>query len=387
VYTFGGSGPNDDATAGSAAQGPDGTVAVVGAYGGTAEFGGGKTATAGNQQREACLLKLGTDGSLSFIRSLKNTSDLTSSASANDVAIGQDASIYVVGAHYGKIDFDFDGAGDSQDAGSAWRAFASKYNSSGTRYWTKFIAGGSESKLGRIVSGVDGSLWMSGTFSGTADFDLDAGKNEATANTSDAFLLKLDVAGGFLKLWVWNGSSGAAPPSVALAGDGGVFVGGAFWDGSMDLDPGPGQDIRSTASDTDDAYLVRVKSDGSYAWGYHFGGAASEMIAGVVALTDGGVIITGSFGSSVNFAAPSGNDLRDPAQGSLFITKLGPNREYRWTISAGSSATSAAGIAVLKDGFSVAGGAQGSGDFDPGPSIDRVTVASGATGFVTRYQF
>lgn len=139
----------------------------------------------------------------------------------------------------------------------------------------------------------------------------------------DPFVLALDVATG-LHRWdrVFHnavGTHGNSNGGYALAvGDDGVFITGAFT-GSMTF----GGPMRQAFGPSGDIYLVKLDAaTGAWQWDVGIGGPGSDSAWGVTAVA-GGVVLTGSFESTVDFDPGLIPSLRHSAgERDLFALKL-----------------------------------------------------------------
>ena len=112
----------------------------------------------------------------------------------------------------------------------------------------------------------DDTIYITGDFSGTNDFDPGGSTDDHTSLYGDfyAFITSYDSSGQYR----WTRTWGAIAPLVRTIGkdifvdsSGNVYATGYF-DGDVDFDPGTATDIHSGPGD----YLIKFNSDGSYQW-------------------------------------------------------------------------------------------------------------------------
>jgi hypothetical protein len=223
------------------------------------------------------------------------------------------------------------------------------------------------------------------------------------------------------------GTDSIWPLAIAIAPDGSYVVGGVF-DGTIDFDPGAGQDIaRATTSGT--TFVTKFSADGAYAWTRTFsetvlyglavapdgtvvlcgsatsgasvvalepsgtvawarifaavGAGASSRAERVAVTGDGSVIVVGLFAGQVDFDPGPGTDESDAAAGGLFAVKLSAGRLIWARTFVGDLRPGA--VRVHPDGTIWLGGQfQGTGDFDPGDAEDPRTATKGLDVFVER---
>lgn len=181
---------------------------------------------------------------------------------------GGDGSLFLVGGFAGSEDFDPSPGTDIKDGGPG-SLFVTKLNADSTYGWTRLIAGaasadGSEGSTIVVTDATvsaTGSLLLSGEFESVVDFDPGPGTaNAGVDGAHRAYVLSLATDGSFGWVRTWA-DSGVADAVVGASGV--IYVAGIF-DGSIDLDPGPGVDSRTS---DDGGYLVKLTDAGDYVWG------------------------------------------------------------------------------------------------------------------------
>ncbi len=231
----------------------------------------------------------------------------------------------------------------------------------------------------------DGSVYVTGNFCKSVDFDPGPGVCELPANClQDAYLSKFN-RNGVLE-WVRNwgstnpsGKGSVGEKGVAVDGLGNIYVTGNFY-GIFDFDPGPGVDEHSTNA-ASDAFLCKYDQDGNYHWARTWGGAEPIIGDGGYAVStdaDGNVYVAGAFCGTADFDPGPGVD-EHTANGNIdsFICKFNANGDYLWG--------RVWGCEVQDYSYGVASGDSGevyvtgrfifTVDFDPGPdTVQRTSV-------------
>ena len=77
---------------------------------------------------------------------------------AKSLTTGSDGAIYVAGSTYGNLD----GQVNSGDRD----AFVTKYNTDGTKAWTKLLGTGSYDWVSSLTTGSDGAIYVAGSTGG-----------------------------------------------------------------------------------------------------------------------------------------------------------------------------------------------------------------------------
>jgi uncharacterized delta-60 repeat protein len=238
--------------------GIDGSILVCGYTDGSLD---GQT---NSGSTDAFLTKYNTDGSKAWTRLLGTSVD----DYANSLTAGIDGSIYVCG--------DTDGSLDGQTNSGSTDAFLTKYNTDGSKAWTRLLGTSVGDYAKSLTTGIDGSIYVCGYTDGSLDGQTNSG-------SVDAFLTKYNTDGSkaWTRLWGMSGIDIAKTLTTGI--DGSIFVGG-YTDGSLD-----GQ----TNSGSVDAFLTKYNTDGSKAWTYLWGGANFDIATALTTGIDGSIFVGG----------------------------------------------------------------------------------------------
>lgn len=220
---------------------------------------------------------------------------------AYSVTTTSDGSIYIAGYTNDNLD-------GQTNSGSA-DAFISKYNSNGTKIWTRLLGGSSYDLAGSVTAASDGSIYIAG----------ELGKRQGGGYYTDAFVRKYNSAGvqAWTKTLTTSGSSKAK--SIATASDGSIYLAGAAG-GNLD-----GQ----TYSGSGDAFLCKFSSDGTKVWTRLLGTTASDEAFSVTTANDGSIYIAGGTNGSLEGQINKG--FLD-----AFITKFNNDGTKSWTKQLGT---------------------------------------------------
>ena len=296
-------------SSGGVATASDGSIFITGSTTGDLD---GETNAGSN---DAFLTKYGSDGTKAWTKLLGTSS----SDYGLGVATASDGSIYITGYTNGDLD-------GETNAGST-DAFLTKYDSDGTKAWTKLL-GSSSSDISRGVAiASDGSIFITGSTTGDLDGETNAGSN-------DAFLTKYGSDG--TKAWTKLLGTSASERSrgVATASDGSIFITG-FTLGDLDGETNAGNY---------EAFLTKYGSDGTKAWTKLLGTSIFEESYGVATASDGSIYITGYTNGDLDGETNAGST-------DAFLTKYDSDGTKAWTKLLGtSSAEESYGVATASDG-------------------------------------
>ncbi len=299
-----------------------------------------------------------------------------------------DGSVYYSSFFTGTPDFDPGAGTDSIASNGGQDGFISKFSSAGIYQWTKRWGGASDDFQRSVAIADDGSIYTAGTFAGTVDFDLGAGTTNATAFSGrDAFLVKLDSDGNFqwVKTWGYTGNE-SAPYGVDTDADGNVFV-NHFFVGAIDFDPSAGI-ATSTSTGSNDVYLSKFASDGTWQWTKTWGGTGDDQSPRFDVADDGSIFTVGIFSAEADFDPGVGAASSTPVGSyDAFLLKLDNDGIYQWSKTLGGTGFDyAGGIGFDGDGSIYAAGYFNSTiDSDLGAGTTNVTSNGASDAFLLKF--
>jgi hypothetical protein len=227
-------------------------------------------------------------------------------------------------------------------------------------------------------------LAVVGLYQGNVDFD--PGPGVAMPDGAGVFLAKYGLDGSFV--WVRSVQAdywGTQALGVAVDPDGSVYVAGYFF-GTHDFDPGPGTAMLAAIGSTD-AFVLKLKSTGTFGWVKQLGGASARTFGNRVAFDGGSAFVQGTFVGTVDFDPGLGTAvLTSGADGDVFVSRLDPDGEFAGAWQLGHPSASAAALAINAElRVLVAGSFSGTSDFDPGPGTYPLSAFAGRDAFVCRF--
>ena len=276
-----------------------------------------------------------------------------SSTWAMGIATDSVGNIFVAGRTFGGLD------GNTLTGISDF--FVTKYNSSGTKQWTKQLgaSGSTTGAYGGVKTDSAGNIFVAGYTTGNLDGNILTGY-------SDFFVTKYDSSG--TKQWTKQlGASGAADiqaRGVATDSAGNIFVTG-YTNGNLD---------GNTLTGLNDFFVTKYDTSGTKQWTRQMG-AVGRATGGSAVATDviGNIFVTGYTGDGLDGNVLTGNE-------DLFITKYNSNGTKQWTKQLGASAASTDSTGLVTDSAGnifVAGYTNG--------NLDGNTLIGTKDFFVTKY--
>lgn len=327
---------------------------------------------------------------------------------ANTVAVDTNGNVYVAGQFSSTVDFDPGLGEDWHTANGICSPFLSKFDSAGTFQWAntwgnenangvesavtdsenniyvfsydsinKFDSNGNQSWAinwgGTYPRGMaicnQNVLCLTGWFQGGIDFDPGP---EVDMHWGSGYLSRFDLDGNYLGAGAWDGLG----LDVAADNRGSIYVTGYF-NNTIDFDPGPGIDLRTSVEGSGDAYLSKFDSNGIYEWVLTWGGPAGEEGNGVAIDNLGNVCVVGCFsGDLVDFDPGPGIDEHSsyPDRRTMFLSKFDDQGNFQWAGTWGGSYSIGAygDIAIDNwDNIYITDMFVGVVDFDPGDGVDN----------------
>ncbi|HKR07193.1 MAG TPA: T9SS type A sorting domain-containing protein [Bacteroidia bacterium] len=203
------------------------------------------------------VLKWSAAGNFTWADNMGNSSGGDWGASIKTDAAGNPV---ITGTYFGTVDFD-PGAGtfNLTAAGSNGDIFVVKLTSStGAFMFAKSMGGTGLNQPYGLALNSAGSIYVTGLFSLTADFDPDGPAFNLTASgPSDAFIVELDASGNFLWAYGFGGTDSDFGRGISTYGSD-VYATGVFAF-MPDFDPGLPVYNLSSFSNSSDAFLLKLR--------------------------------------------------------------------------------------------------------------------------------
>jgi len=237
-----------------------------------------------------------------------------------------------------------------------------------------------------------GNIYITGIFRYTVDFDPGAGEDCHTAiGIYGAYLSKFDPEGNFQWVRTWGGltdTDSICTRGVTVDDSDVVYITGGF-DGIIDFDPGPGEELHQSSLD-DDVFLSKFDMDGNFLWVRVWGGTGHDEAWGLAADNAGNVYVTGDFADTVDFDPGDGVDEHTTYSISyIFLSSFDPDGAFLWARTWGGDGGSNTGYGASVDGFGnvfVTGVFSGTADFDPGAGEDiHLGNSPGVSAFLSKF--
>ena len=359
-----------------------GNVYTAGIFKGTVDFDPGSGTTnltsAGND--DAFISKLDASGNCIWAKSFGGTGvDL-----ANSIFIDAIGNLYVTGAFQGTVDFDPGSSTNNLTSIGSPDAFIIKLSGSGNFIWAKQFGGTIRATGNSIKVDATGSVYTTGFFEGTVDFDPGSGTTNFTSiNIGDAFISKLDGSGNFIWAKQLGGTSGTQPSSIFVDATGNVYTTGSFG-GTTDFDPGSGTYNFMVAGWGGDTYISKLDISGNFVWAKQMVGSAYAGGSSITVDASGNIYTTGTYIGGVDFDPGPGIYNLSSGGSTAFISKLDVSGNFLWAkhfIEQTGFSSNSGGNSIALDvsnNIYITGTFQDTVDFDPGTGVNNL-ISTGMT--------
>jgi Beta-propeller repeat len=268
--------------------------------------------------------------------------------------------------------------------------YLQKQDKSGHLLWATSFGDITDDYDNAVTTDASGSVYVTGSFTGTIDADPGPAVFNLTSQGTDIFIIKLDTDGNFL--WGINvgGPDSDIPYAITTDAAGHVYVTGSFQSTNVDFDPGPSIYLLSTEGQFEE-FILKLDTDGNFLWAYQPLSGNGDFSVGYSVSVDaaGNVYTTGAFNGTVDF--DSGAGLASfTALGFMdgYMSKVDSNGYFVWAKQISSCSGIDYGRAIVVDTSGtiyVAGAFENSSDFDPGPGVLNLTAAGNSDVYISKF--
>ena len=224
---------------------------------------------------------------------------------ARGVATDSSGNVYVVGGTKGNLN----GISNS----GRTDAFVIKFNSSGTRQWTKKLGTWQNDLANGVATDSSGNFYVTG-------FTYQHLDGNTSAGNADLFVVKYNSSGK--KQWTkqLGTSKHDRARGVATDSSGNVYVTGDTYGG---LDG-------NTSAGYNDLFVVKYLDNGTKQWTKQLGTSSTDLANGVATDSSGNVYVAGGTYGGLDGNTNAGNS-------DLFVVKYNSSGTKQWTKQMGSS--------------------------------------------------
>jgi hypothetical protein len=252
--------------------------------------------------------------------------------------------------------------------------FVAKFDAAGNHLWSMSFGDTTDQRANVVATDASDNVIVAGTFSGTVDFGGGVLSSPGISDY-DVFVVKFGASGNHVWSKRFGGPSGSQNGNaLAVDGSGNIVVAGNFA-GTVDFGGGP-----LVGAGLYDIYVAELDAAGNHIWSKRFGDGNNQICDGAAVDGLGNVIVTGYFGSTVDFG---GGALVSAGLDDAYVAKFDGSGNHIWSMSFGDADTQWA-FGVATDGSNavlVAGLFYGTTDFGGGALVS----AGSGDAFVAKY--
>lgn len=255
-----------------------------------------------------------------------------------DVATDATDNVYMCGRFMGTMDIDPGSSTQFVTSAGDFDMCVVKLDSEGNFQWAKTIGGTGFDQFTSLAIDDAGNCVLTGEFVGTIQPDPNNNSTTITASANgDVLILKLDDAGN--TVWYHHASCDdyIVPTDLAIDEDNNILVSGSF-QGTAEFNTIDNvvallgtTNSTVTSNGMNDAYVLKVLSDGSFSWVKTFGSTSFDSAASIGTDSQNRVNVAGRFRETADFdPAGSGQTSTSSGINDCFVLQLTSDGNYVW---------------------------------------------------------
>ncbi len=298
----------------------DGNIYTTGYFRKTIDFDlgtGTADLTAQGSNKNIYIQKMDTNGNHIWVKGLLGANCYPSAITTDDLG-----NVYTTGYFSGTVDFDPAMPAVNKTSHGQNDIFTQKLSSNGDFVWVSTVEGTGNNTPSDLAVASDGSVFVTGSFNGTADFDPSSNTmNVPTTGQEDGFLQKLDNDGELMFVKRIGGISGDRVNGLFITPNNTIWITGSF-NGSMIIDASH-DPVVSVGDNDDDVFVAGYGLDGTFESIWSFGSAFVDK-GNKILFAGNNLYTVGTFQNSVEFNAINTNSDSKSSigQDDVFVQKI-----------------------------------------------------------------
>lgn len=230
---------------------------------------------------------------------------------------------YVTGSMFQTVDFD-PGAGiyNLSSSGTSYNGFIQKIDKHGHFAWAKKLSGNQSIKCTDIAIGESGFIYVTGTYSGTVDFDpgpIEYYITNSKEYGDNTFVLKLDENGNFVNVITFGDDGQASSLKIISDGINAVYL-VSYVNSNTDINPGNGTFYFTNTNER--LCLMKLDRYLNFEWGESISGTG---LYGLAVDNESNIYTTGYR----TYVHASGMNTAD-----IVTLKYDSSGNFKWTFTA-----------------------------------------------------
>ncbi len=324
---------------------------VTGSFSGAAIFGGASMVSYG--ELDIFITKLDKSGNFTWARKAGGTGD----DMGNGIAADRHGNSYITGYFNGSANF----GTIILESGGTTDVFAAKLDNNGNFLWAVRAGGPGYCMGNSIALDASGNIYITGYFSGTADFGT---SSLVSQGSRDIFIAKIDDDGNFLWAKSAGGSGDDIGNGIDVDIDGNPYITGYFND-TANFDS-----FTAVSNGSSDIFIAKLNTTGTFIWVKSAGGTDYDESKAITINPAGFCYITGAFKGTSYFAP--GNSVVSSGLSDIFIAIYGQEDGNFFGVIAAGGPTNDLGLDIVNDSLGnayVVGCFSGTAYFDTFPVV------------------
>lgn len=368
-----------------------GNVFATGSFSGTKDFDStaGTTNLTSAGFEDIFIAKFNSSGALQWAKRVGG-SQFTDVGTS--IGVDNTGNVYVGGSFAGSVDFNPGIYTAFRTAQSLTDGFVLKLTSNGTYARVSQLAGTGSEYINDLAVDGNGSVYATGRFDKTADFNPESGSTLMFANASqgtnyDGFVWRLKSNGslGYAKRFgggLWDEGNAIAIDTLGNAYVTGKFTYSAWFNNST------GGTLNAFGNSGSDVFVAKYDSEGGFKWTKKLGSGEHDE-AGMDIAVDGGrnVYLTGYVRGNATLN-PNGVSLGINGGGTdAFMTVLNTDGGFHHAVrygGVGNDVGRAIAVDAVRGDVWLAGSFQNTVDFNPKAGVVNATSAGGTDLYLLR---
>lgn len=295
-------------------------IIITGGFEGTVDFDPSPedaNQTVGEEYSEIFIAKYNTNGEYLWANVIEGEGFKW----VNEISLDHEGKIFLAGSYTNNIDLDpSDGTDLYTNPSDGGNGFLVKLSADGSYEWGKVLTSYVFSQYSALKFN-DDYLVLSGTFSGTTDFDLgDETQNENSFGDVDAFIQKLDLNGELIWVNTYNSTTWqTAISGLVINSFNDIIVSGSFGE-EMNFNHEGDSEIRTTPDV--DAFVFQVSESGEFERIHIISGNFWQETAGLAISNADEIYVQGVLYEEV-ILADDEPTIPAVGWGDFFLMKLG----------------------------------------------------------------
>jgi hypothetical protein len=266
------------------------SVCVAGVFGGTVkgEFNQRTVSLTSVGADDVFVVKLTSDGGCQWAESLGGQ-DMVK---VYGMGVDRRGGIALAGVFSGSADFDPGEPDTGTSCEGPFDAFVMKLDASGRFEWGRRFGGPYRDSCKALAVDADGSVYATGAFAGTADFD--PGEGRALIHSEyvrQAYVLKLNRNGNYVWATEVPHASRSIGQAISVDGIGRIIVGGVV--SKPDAAFAKNGAFEGKTGDVQGAFASAFNSDGRGGWHEALSRSGDDSVCSIVPASHGNVFVAG----------------------------------------------------------------------------------------------